>query len=73
MTTSENHAWRPILVDEVDQLVEFVDPPQPVPMTQTGSQSVSLQPVLVDEVDQLVEFREGADQPLQTPASLPVP
>lgn len=57
---------RPVLVDEVDHLMEFTDSPRPcavnaAPSTENGA-------LLVDEVDQVMEFRDSS-----TGLSLPVP
>jgi hypothetical protein len=53
---------QPVLADDVDQLVEFVE----------GESVSKSQPLFVDEVDGLVEFEESAERPL-SPSGAPTP
>lgn len=67
------NAPQPILTDEVDCLVVFVDPPQIQPAQAAHPAGSSV--VLSDEVDQLVVFREtaqGATRPASVP-TIPLP
>ena len=61
---------QPILVDEVDSVVEFSDSCLPGARAEgSGEPKRPLQPVLTDVVDQVVEFVDPAQKPTNQPLS----